>query len=383
MQFRAWIALLCAFALSAGCFGFLEDENDPREILGIENGMQPWEDGQSLFYRQSDWLGGDGAHSRDLGDGHVLWLFGDSLVRTERAGEGERTWFVHNTVAIQKGYNVAEASIRFYWGEKSSDQEPNLLEQLLGAEPLGPEPHSLIPDPRQGHFFWPHDTLLIEGRLIIFASEIRSTGDGPFAFQGVRWTAFEVNGPLLDPSKWSFNELRTQGRQHETFLGIATVVHDGHVYAYGHRDVDDDIFGTLHDILVARWSVEDVLQGNLARPEWWGGHDEGWGHDMEPEPLFTGGIVEGSVHFDVEHRTFVMVRLGWFGAADVVAQTAPAPEGPWSDPVVVYAPPEAQSQDALLYAGKTHPWHARETGITIVTYHDHDQPTPRMARSVQ
>jgi hypothetical protein len=50
-------------------------------------------------------LGSDGAFSIDLGNGRTLWLFGDTLV-VKKAGDTRKTAaFLHNTVAIQSGYD--------------------------------------------------------------------------------------------------------------------------------------------------------------------------------------------------------------------------------------------------------------------------------------
>jgi hypothetical protein len=46
---------------------------------------EPWPEADALFRGDAHWVGGDGCYSIDLGDGRVLWTFGDS-VHALRAG---------------------------------------------------------------------------------------------------------------------------------------------------------------------------------------------------------------------------------------------------------------------------------------------------------
>ncbi len=40
----------------------------------------PWPAADQMFRKDHRWLGGDGGNSIDLGDGSVLWFFGDSFI---------------------------------------------------------------------------------------------------------------------------------------------------------------------------------------------------------------------------------------------------------------------------------------------------------------
>ena len=65
----------------------------------------PWPEADRIFHSDSRWLGSDGGFSIDLGNGRVLWTFGDTLV-VKKAGDTRQTAaFVHNTVAIEAGYD--------------------------------------------------------------------------------------------------------------------------------------------------------------------------------------------------------------------------------------------------------------------------------------
>lgn len=61
-----------------------------------------------------------------------------------------------------------------------------------------------------------------------------------------------------------------------------------------------------------------------------------------------------------------MVSVDGFGATNVVVRTASAPEGPWSEPRVLYRPPESDRSGVLVYSAKAHPH--LSGGAPLITY---------------
>ena len=49
-----------------------------QALAGID--AEPWPEADELFRSDPHWLGSDDAYSIDLGDGRVLWLFGDTFI---------------------------------------------------------------------------------------------------------------------------------------------------------------------------------------------------------------------------------------------------------------------------------------------------------------
>jgi hypothetical protein len=74
-----------------------------------------WPEADKLFHSDPRWLGADGAYSIDLGHGRVLWMFSDSFVTRKPGDVRWHAAFVHNTIAIQSGYDPSHATIKFYW----------------------------------------------------------------------------------------------------------------------------------------------------------------------------------------------------------------------------------------------------------------------------
>ena len=63
---------------------------------------------------------------------------------------------------------------------------------------------------------------------------------------------------------------------------------------------------------------------------------------------------------------FIHIRSDGFGASTIVLSDARQIEGPWSQPAVVYRPPESDRPDAFVYTAKGHP---ELTGADlVVTY---------------
>jgi hypothetical protein len=76
---------------------------------------QPWSAADALFRTNRKWLGADGAYSIDLGDGRVLWLFGDTFISTSFLNTRRIAKMVRNSVGIQSGYDPSAASMVFTW----------------------------------------------------------------------------------------------------------------------------------------------------------------------------------------------------------------------------------------------------------------------------
>ena len=61
------------------------------------------------------------------------------------------------------------------------------------------------------------------------------------------------------------------------------------------------------------------------------------------------------MHWDESARCFLQVQGGDVHDAKMMIRRAPRPEGPWSEPVVIFDPPERQLDGVIMYAFKAHP----------------------------
>ena len=67
------------------------------------------------------------------------------------------------------------------------------------------------------------------------------------------------------------------------------------------------------------------------------------------------GGARGLAPLRSELDRWVLVWTEGFGAATIIVSFASRIEGPWSEPMEVYRPPEGDRPGNLIYAGKAHP----------------------------
>ena len=326
--------LLLALVVGGGC----------GSSGSVERAGASAEGADAMFRRgRPMWRGGDAAYSVALGEGRVLWMFGDSFVSAKPPHSRATGTMVRNSIAIQEGRDPAEAGIEFHW---SGGGTPSAF---FGAE--------------EG-WLWPGGGVVVDGALTVFLWEMVETDGGMWGFETAGWRAVRVAHPERPPGEW---EARTVGRGslvHEIIPGSFGVVRRGEwVYAFGADDT------ARHRVYVARWEVADFGRGELGAAEWWYGGGRGWAAleaDEAPEALFGPAQTEGSIHWDADREQWVAVHSVGFGATEIGVRTAPRPTGPWSEVETVYRPPESDRDGVLVYAGKAHPWAAGE-GL-LVTY---------------
>src|SRR4249920_1937958 len=115
-------------------------------FAGKQAQVARWPDATARFRGAGLWLGADSAYSVDLGEGRVLWLFGDTFIDPTR--DGSRTngpnQFVRNSVALQTAtsetarYDLSQSELRFFTGPARDGVAS-----------------SFFPDTAEGDWYWP------------------------------------------------------------------------------------------------------------------------------------------------------------------------------------------------------------------------------------
>jgi hypothetical protein len=307
----------------------LAQENVCEGSLEVE--VQPWEEAQKLFRGDPHWLGGDGASSADLGDGRVLWLFGDSFINLSTTRSRRDATMVRNSVAIQHGHDPATARMAFAWKR------------------LGPHPRSFFKE-QGAEWFWPGSAVRTEGGLMVFLVRVRRA-DNALGFESSGWKTVFVPNPEASPTLWGMRDLAVPDTGGVLVGSASAFVLEGFLYAYG-----SDPGG--HAAYAARWKLEDAVVGDLAHVQWWMGPELQWAGPgvprKRPTPVFTGGQVEFTVHYEPELRGLVQVQTLSLADPCLALRFAAAVSTAWSQPVCFFQPPERSSQGLLLYAGKAH-----------------------------
>lgn len=307
--------------------GIPEGAKDRAEIS-----VSTWPEADLLFRQNPYWRGGDTSDSTDLGDGRVLWLFGDSFVAAAPGQDRARSDWIRNCVAIQRGYDPPSATLEFFW--QTGDSRPT----------------SYFKD-NQDSWYWPHSAVLIDQSLLIFLIETKETNVG-LGFEHINMAVVAVENPEDAPDRWRLRDLVVPQNDFGIFLGMSETIRIGdHVYAFSKQEPSNDVY-------LARWSAETLSSGSLENIEWWSGDIEKWVPTEEfngiGRPVFSATPTNFSIHYDSNIEKFVQLQTWGFGSAVVAIRTAAELTGPWSDRRIIYRPGESDRSDALIYGGKGH-----------------------------
>ena len=342
MNCKCWKNFLVGFFLVLGalffCIGGVRAGG--AACLGIE--ARAWPEADALFRSDPRWLGADDAYSVDLGQGRVLWLFGDTFVDEGPCPNRKAAAFIRNSVGLQKGYDPAEASIEFFWRHAQDG------------------PGSFFPESGE-IWFWPGPGVRLGDHLLVFLMKIAKTS-GPLGFEAVGSSAVLIDNPEDRPSAWSLRPVGIPENGLEVIVGSAGAIYmEGFLYAFGAEETAE------HDAFLIRWPVEKARAGDLSVPFWWTGPENGWIRQdalkNKPVPVIAKAQNEFTVHYQASWRKFCQVQTVGFGAAVLAFRRADELTGPWSDPVSFYQPEEGNIKGALVYAGKAH---AGLTGADLV-----------------
>ena len=301
---------------------------------------------QRMFDARNDlgWSGGDQAASLRLPDGRTLWVFGDTVLGREApdGGYAPGARMVHNSFLLQDRGCLAAVN--------------------------GPHGGEVVPDARNGDYYWPLAATHDAGRLVVTVARVRRTGPGALDFRGVGTEAavfrlaprgtprFERMAPL--PSTGA-PEVRPQ-------YGHALVVDRGHTYVYASRKVREPlVFGKA--VTVARVPAGRLL--DLRQWRYWDGRS--W----SPRPSDAADVVPAgpsgwSTSFSVLRRPggrfqYVTKADDFLGTA-VVSGTAASPQGAFTR-VAVASYPSFRRPHEVLYNPLAHPEQRLSDGSLLVS----------------
>jgi hypothetical protein len=329
------------FAL--GCLVLLACQAPPRFTVAALPGHD------AAFERTAGWTGGDGAYTIGLGEGRVLWMFGDTFVG--RVGEGRRidSRLINNSAAIQAGGTPAEAALTFFYHTRAGGQPAALFEPLDG---IG--------------WFWPYHGVRTAEGLYLFLLQVEAAeGPAAFGFRLVATWLGEVANPGEAPAGWTLFARKIPWGDERRLFGSSVLLQDGMAYIYG--TVDEASAGFVaKQVILARVPAERLLDFGAWR--FFSGSD--WVAEVEAaNRVCTDAAGEFSVSFQPGLGRYVMIFTEGGLSPHMALRTAPRPEGPWGEPQRFYSCPEAGWDSRIFcYAAKGHPELAAGAGELIVTY---------------
>ncbi len=331
------IFVFLGFLLLVGCQG------QPRFTVAVLPGHN------AVFERTSGWTGGDGAYTIGLGDGRVLWMFGDTFVG--RVNEGRRVDYrlINNSAALQAGGAPTAASLSFFY-----------------KTPTGGPPAALF-EPEDGvGWFWPYHGVRTAEGLFLFLLQVEAA-EGPEAF-GFRLVATwlgKVENPEETPERWSLAARKIPWGNERRLFGSSVLLRDGLAYVYGTVDETTEGF-VAKQVILARVPAERLLDFSA----WRFFSEGGWVADIERAGrVCEDAAGEFSVSFQPGLNRYVMIFTEGGLSEHMALRVAPRPEGPWGKPLRFYSCPEAGWDPKIFcYAAKGHPELTAGAGELIVTY---------------
>jgi hypothetical protein len=304
---------------------------------------KPWPEADVLFRTNPKWLGSDDAYSIDLGNGRVLWLFGDTFIAATEKNLRSESIMIRNSVGIQSGYDPSSASMQFYWRTQEGKSR------------------SFFPEDKE-IWFWPGHGIVLEDKLLIFLVAISPSSEG-LGFKPAGWRTVSISNFDQVPSKWHIKWLET----HENSFGLVlsgSVVQIGeYIYVFSDKEPN-------HTVHLVRWPVANAMNEDLSQPQWWTGEEKGWVIQQNlldlPQPLFSECQTEFTVHYEPLLNKLLEIQTVGFGRADLGFRLADSPTEKWTPIERFYRPEEYQISEVMIYAAKAHP-HLKGADL-VLTY---------------
>jgi hypothetical protein len=308
---------------------------------------------EALFQNREGWTGGDGVYSIALSNKKILWLFGDTWIGEIRDGRHVNATIVNNSLALQSGRKPQDAFIDYYYR----------------LTPEG-EPAAFFQPPEDGSWFWIYHGVITARGLYLFLMQIERTGEpSVFGFKLTgSWLARIVN-PHDPPLAWRIYMEKipweTISSSRNVFFGSSLLKKSNFVYIYGIMEEIGEDYHRKYMILarVPEVDIDDFYQWRFLT-------DQGWSSSFTEAAKLCGRMAnEYAVSFQPALQQYIAVYSDGGISRDLVARTAPEPEGPWSDPNLLYQCPEAKwHENFFCYAAKAHPAVSPAFDELIVSY---------------
>lgn len=320
---------------------------DPPTVVKAE----PLPELDARFHRTEGWVGGDGAFSVPVSDKRTLWLFSDTWVGSIRDGKRSGVAMVNNTVGVQDGTG-SDTKLTFAIA-RADDGKPKAL--FAPADGRG--------------WFWLYAGIQAEDKLHVFLPRFEKTKEpGAFGFRNVDLWLGTVTNPSDTPTTWKVNYAKIpfadfRAEQKRSF-GSALLRVEDQIYIYGY-DEKPGKPSLSRQLLIGRVPADKLTDFGA----WQFLADGKWKEDAaEAVGLVDGLATEFSVSYLPSLKQYALVYTERGLSDRIVGRFSATPEGPWSEPVLLYKCPEMkQSKKVFTYAAKAHP-HLANGNELVISY---------------
>jgi hypothetical protein len=345
----------------------------------------------AVFDRRDGWTGADGAGTVALGDGRMLWLFGDTWISSIRAGKRlPGATMVNNSIAVHAidhaaGWQVPDPkSVRFSWGANDADGRRTAWVKP-SARMAGKESSA-----ESREWFWPTGGgLAVEGpaksrRLFVFFFRVKTNphGKGVWTFTVAGTTLGVIDNAAEPVDSWKMRLLNVPhdipakvmaGKTLDAQMtwgmtaSIDPEVRKGNprdALIYGIRKT-----GFLNDSLVLA-RVPAAVIDQFDAWKFYAGNNSWAKLSTAAAPLANGLVSEFSIErMEIGSRAiWVLVQSEHLFGKRILLRTAPQPQGPWSKLTTVTTVRDVErNRSYFTYAAKGHAALSRP-GELLITY---------------
>src|SRR5262245_56090176 len=314
---------------------------------------EPAPDLDKLFRRTDGWIGADGAYSVVLSEKRTVWLFSDTWVGSIRDGKRKPETMVNNTVGVQDA-SGADAKLTFAI-QKGDDGKHKAI---------------FVPPDGKG-WFWLFAGHHADGKLHVFLPRQEKTGaGGAFGFRGIDVWLGTVSNPADEPTKWKIEYAKVPfadlGGERKRSFGSSVLRVGEHAYVYGYEEKPEKPLPSRR-LLVARAPANKLADFD----SWRFLAEKGeWKADVKDAVAQAGSLgSELSVSYLPGLKRYALVCTQNGLSDRIVGRFAEAPEGPWSEPVLLYTCPEMKKDKKVFsYAAKAHPHLAANGNELVISY---------------
>jgi hypothetical protein len=286
-----------------------------------------------------------------LSNQRTLWLFSDTWVGTVRDGKRKDVTMVNNTIGVQDG------------------SSPGLKLTFAIQKGESGKPTARFTPPDGKGWFWQFAGHHADGKLHVFLPQLeKATGSAAFGFKSTDLWLGTVCNPDAEPATWKISYSRVPFASFEekrkVAFGSAVMTVADQTFVYGYEQSPGKPFPS-RKLLVAR-----VAKEKLPNFELWRFHEIGeWKAEVKGA---TGSASDLATEFSVSYlpglKRYALVYTENGLSDRIVGRFATAPEGPWSESVLLYTCPEMKRDKKVFsYAAKAHP-HLAVANELVISY---------------
>lgn len=349
---RLLIPIVCGLTIG------LSSAFSDAHATSVESPLSDVEKVNFAFRGAKHWKGSDGAMTVRIGDGKILWLFGDTWIKG--LGDGASRTMINNSVAIEERPVWTKGS-RIYMGMRDTFDRLKILDATWTFWYRGTpdKPESMFKPKEEGTYYWPGcGATNSSDKLFLILKKIRpkKNADPLFAFDWFGEDLVVVSNRDVPPSGWTYKTIPISSERHEVQFGLGCMSDNEYLYSLCYLQETPN---AQKKTILAR-----ILWADLESAKNWEyfcGSDNAkqtpWNADFHAaKNLFPDGGPEISLFHHNGLGCYVCVYQAPF-SNQVIARFSRKVEGPYSAPLVLYDVPPIVlhgGKKALVYAGKAH-----------------------------